>query len=140
MLNEIIEESEAKLMQPLVLAQIGDSVHQLFARREFALKYKVKVNKLSKLVSKVVCAGNQFLTFKAIEQTLTADELDIANRARNTHIHSHAKNFSITEYIYATALEALLGYLYLIGKNERFEEIIQKSIEIAEDKLKTEKY
>ena len=106
-------------MQPLVLAMIGDSVQTLFVREYIAKTYGVKVNKMNKMVSSVVSAGSQFLTFKKIENELKEDEVDIARRARNTHIHTKAKNFSYTEYIHATALEAVIGYLYLSGQEER---------------------
>ena len=127
-----IEENEnlrVQEMQPLVLAMIGDSVQTLFVRKHVAMVYGVKVNKMNKYVSSVVSAGSQFKTFKKIEESLTEAEQDIARRARNTHIHSKSKNFSITEYIYATALEAVIGYLHLTGQEERLDEILTISLE-----------
>lgn len=129
MINEKIEDKQIVQMQPLVLAMIGDSVQTLFVRREIALKYGVKVNKMNKLVSSVVQAGAQFRTFKKIEGELTELESDVARRARNTHIHTKAKNFSYNEYIHATALEAVIGYLYLSGQDERLNFILEKSLE-----------
>ena len=129
MINEKLEDKTINQMQPLVLAMIGDSVQTLFVRTEVAKRYGVKVNKMNKLVSSVVQAGSQFKTFKKIEETLTEQEKDIARRARNTHIHTKAKNFSYNEYIYATALEAVIGYLYLSGQEERLTEILEKSFE-----------
>ena len=113
-------------MQPLVLAMIGDSVQTLFVRTHIATTYGVKVNKMNKWVSSVVSAGAQFKTFKKIEDSLLEDEQNVARRARNTHIHTKAKNFSFSEYIHATALEALIGYLKLQNKIERISEIINK--------------
>lgn len=127
--NFVINENNAKLMQPLVLAMIGDSVQTLFVRTYIASEYGVKVNKMNKMVSSVVKAGSQFKTFKKIEESLFEDEQDIARRARNTHIHSKAKNFSYAEYIYATAFEALVGYLYLTGKTERLNQFLKISLE-----------
>ena len=124
-----VTESQAKTMQPLVLAMIGDSVQTLYVRTYIANKFGVKVNKMNKMVSSVVKAGAQFQTFKKIEDLLLEDEQDIARRARNTHIHSKAKNFSLTEYIYATALEALIGYLHLTGKTERLDWVLKTSLE-----------
>ena len=121
-------------MQPLVLAMVGDSVQTLYAREYIAKNIGVKVNKMNKLVSSVVSAGAQFLSFKEIESELTEEEAGIARRARNTHIHTKAKNFSMNEYIYATALEALFGYLYLSGQKERLEYFLQKSIKTLVDK------
>lgn len=124
-----MEKEKIKQMQPLVLAMIGDSVQTLFVREHIALKYGVKVNKMNKMVSSVVSAGSQFVTFKKIEELLSEEEADIARRARNTHIHTKAKNFSYNEYIHATAFESLLGYLYLAGETERLNEFLNKSLE-----------
>ena len=124
-----MEKEKVKLMQPLVLAMIGDSVQTLFVREYIALNYGVKVNKMNKMVSSVVSAGAQFLSFKKIENELTEEESDIARRARNTHIHTKSKNFSFNEYIHATAFEALLGYLHLTKQNERLEYFLNKSLE-----------
>lgn len=127
--NFLLNASEARLMQPLTLAMIGDAVQTLFVRSHIALKFGVKVNKINKLVSSVVSAGAQFQTFKKIETMLTEEEQDIARRARNTHKNSKAKNFSFGEYIYATALEAVIGYLYLTNQKERLNEILTISLE-----------
>lgn len=124
-----MEKEKIKQMQPLVLAMIGDSVQTLFVREHVALNYGVKVNKMNKMVSSVVSAGSQFVTFKKIEELLSEEESDIARRARNTHIHTKAKNFSYNEYIHATAFESLLGYLYLAGETERLNEFLNKSLE-----------
>ena len=129
-----MEKEKVKQMQSLVLAMIGDSVQTLFVREYIALNLGVKVNKMNKMVSSVVSAGSQFVTFKKIEEELTEEESDIARRARNTHIHTKAKNFSFNEYIHATAFEALLGYLHLIGDEGRLNYFLNKSLE----ELKTE--
>ena len=129
-----MEKEKIRQMQPLVLAMIGDSVQTLFVREHIAVKYGFKVNKINKMVSSVVSAGSQFVTFKKIESELLEDEIDIARRARNTHIHTKAKNFSFNEYIHATALEAVLGYLYLSKEQERLNYFLEKSLE----ELKTE--
>ena len=65
------------------------------------------------------------LLFKVIDE-LTEEETDIVHRARNANIHSKAKNFSIEEYRHATAFEALIGYLYLIGEYDRLDYILTK--------------
>lgn len=124
-----MDKEKVKQMQSQVLAMIGDSVQTLFVREYIAKTYGVKVNKMNKMVSSVVSAGSQFLTFKKIESELREDEADIARRARNTHIHTKAKNFSFNEYIHATALEALIGYLYLSGETERLNYFLNKSLE-----------
>ena len=131
-MSETMQKENVKQMQPLVLAMIGDSVHTLFVRSYIAKEFGVKVNKMNKMVSSVVSAGAQFNTFKKIESSLSEEEQDISRRARNSHIHTKAKNFSYAEYIHATALEALIGYLYLTGQETRLEEILTISLEELE--------
>lgn len=129
MITQSFDEAQVKNLQPLVLAMIGDSVHTLFVREYIAKNHTCKVNKMNKLVSSVVQAGAQFKTFKKLESQLFDDEIEIAKRARNTHIHSKSKNFSYSEYIYATALETLIGYHYLLKNNNRLDYILNLSLE-----------
>lgn len=124
---------QVRLLQPLTLAMIGDAVQTLYVRKYVAINYGVKVNRINKMVSSVVSAGSQFQTFKKIEVLLTEEENYIAKRARNTHKNSKAKNFSYAEYIYATALEAVIGYLYLTQQEERLEKILKISLEELKD-------
>ena len=82
-LFDIYEKKEdVKFMQPLVLAMIGDSVQTLFVRSFIAKEFGVKVNKMNKLVSSVVSAGAQFLTFKKIEESLKTT-IEVSARINN---------------------------------------------------------
>lgn len=125
--RKVLTEVDAFSKQPLVLAMVGDGVHTLYVRTNLALATELKVNALNKLVSSKVNAGAQAKAFFAIKNTLTEREEQVARRARNTNIHSHAKNYSIEEYIHATAFEALLGYLYLSGQDERLQQILKQT-------------
>ena len=58
------------------------------------------------------------------DNILTQDELDIMNRARNHKGTRHPKNTDIITYKYATAFEAIIGYLYLKQDKNRLDEII----------------
>jgi len=53
------------------------------------------------------------------------DELNIIKRARNHKGVGHPKNCDIVTYKHATALEALIGYLKLEGKDDRIEDIME---------------
>jgi ribonuclease-3 family protein len=59
------------------------------------------------------------------EGQLTAEELDIYKRGRNSHTRSHARNADVVTYRVATGLEALLGYWHLTDP-ARLAEILQK--------------
>ena len=51
------------------------------------------------------------------------EELEIIKRARNTKTHSKPKNCDILTYKHATALESVIGYLYINNDLKRIEEI-----------------
>jgi len=124
----ISNEKNIKNMQPLVLAFIGDSVHTLFIREQMVKLGDYKVNSLNRMVKEKVNAGMQCKVFKNIEHLLTEEEHDLAYRARNSVKGQGAKNYSAYEYNYATAFEALIGYLYLTKQNERLNEILNLSL------------
>lgn len=120
--------NDIKNMQPLVLAFVGDAVHTLFVREHMAKLGDYKVNQLNRMVKEKVNAGMQCRVFKALESKLTEDEHDVAYRARNSVKNQGAKNYSSTEYNYATAFEALIGFLYLTNQNDRLNEILELSL------------
>ncbi len=114
---------------PQSLALVGDAVFSLYVRDFVLMNHKINANSLTKMVNSVVNAGNQYKIYRKIENLLTETEIELCHRARNSNMHSKAKNYSVTEYIYATAFEALLGYLYLTDKKERLNEILKLSVE-----------
>ena len=119
---------DVKNMQPLVLAFVGDGVHTLFVRKHFASLGEFKVNQLTRMTKEYVNAGKQCEVFKKIEPILSEDEKDVARRARNEKKGQIAKNYSPAEYNYATAFEAVVGYLYLTEQTERLNQILKISI------------
>ena len=124
----MLKNEKIKNMQPLVLAFIGDSVHTLFVRKHFAMLGDYKVNELNRMVKQKVNAGMQCKIFKKIENSLTEEEHTVAFRARNGVKNQGAKNYSAYEYNYATAFEALVGFLYLTDQEERLNEVLTQSL------------
>ena len=117
---------DARQLNPLVLAFVGDSFFSFYVKTEKVSLEKSKVNNLNSSTAKLVNARSQMEFMFKIMNELTEEENDIVHRARNANIHSKAKNFSIEEYRYATAFEALVGYLYLIKDYERLEYFLTK--------------
>lgn len=112
----------------LVLAYLGDNVYEYYVRR-FLINSKISnVNDLQKNAVNYVSAKNQakFIQEMINDNFFDEEELSIIKRARNHKGVSHPKNCDIITYKYATALEALIGYLKLEGKEERIEIIIKK--------------
>ena len=76
-----------------------------------------------------VKAHAQAEVLKKLETDLTEEEKEIVRRGRNTQTHHIAKNASMQDYMYATAFEALIGYLYLTGQEQRLGEILNQIVE-----------
>lgn len=124
--NNIRTTQDVKMLNPLVMAFVGDSIYSFFIKTKILDVYKSKVNNLTKNTALLVNAKSQQQSLFKIMDLLNEEEMDIVKRARNTNIHTKAKNYSIEEYRYATALEALLGYLYLSGQNARLNNLLNK--------------
>ena len=118
-----LTEQEAVQKESLSLALVGDGVWTLYVREKLILKHDCKSGLLSKKCVDYVNAAAQCKMLYALEGKLTETEEDVARRARNAHTHLRAKNASLDEYKKATALEALIGYLYLTGQDDRLKEI-----------------
>lgn len=125
-------EGNPKELNPMVLAYIGDAVYELFVRMLVIKTEAVKVNTLHQLSVDFVKATSQAKALKSIEDILTEEETGVVRRAKNHKNQSFPKNVSIKEYKMATAFEALLGFLYLLDKKSRLEELMEKSIENLE--------
>ena len=118
-LDATIEKSKAKLMNPVVLAYIGDAVYTLFAREKLAFSGDMKVSAMHTRVSNEVRATAQADFADKLLPVLTEEEADVFRRARNAKKGTRAKSASVAEYNKSTGLEAVFGYLYIIGEHER---------------------
>ncbi len=117
-------KEEVELMSPLTWAYIGDAVFELYIRNKLINETNLKPHKLHIEAIKYVKAKSQAETLNQIYETLTDEEKDIVRRGRNTQNHHLPKNSNVQEYMYATAFEALIGYLYLTKQHTRLKEIL----------------
>ena len=125
-----MEETRARMLNPLQLAYIGDGVWELLVRTRIIYKGR-SARHVHKDAVACVNAGAQAEAFRRIEPLLTEAEADIARRGRNAHAHHAApKNQDAADYRAATALEALIGYLYLIGEEDRLLTLFKHSQEV----------
>lgn len=126
-LNHIPEQ-----MPPHVLAYIGDAVYELFIRAHLINLGITKVNQLHKEAIRYVNASAQAGVLHVLEGSLTEVELSVVRRGRNAKSGRVPKNADMIDYRYATAFEALTGYLYLKDEQNRLKEIFQIAISIIE--------
>ena len=122
------EESDINQMSPLIWAYVGDSVFELYIRTKLVDTTNLKPHKLHIKAINYVKAKAQADMLNKIYESLTEEEKDIIRRGRNAENHHLPKNANVQDYMYATAFEALIGYLYLCKKIERVKEIIEKAV------------
>lgn len=117
-------KEEINLLSPLTWAYVGDCVYELYIRTNLINTTNLKPHKLHIETIKHVKAKSQAEFLKRIQDKLTEEEKDIVRRSRNVQNHHLPKNASVQEYMYATAFEALIGYLYLTKNYSRIKEIL----------------
>lgn len=103
----------------LPLAFIGDGIYELVIRTLILNKGNTQVKKIHNRRAELVNAKTQSGLIQAIHEELTEEEQVICRRGRNSHPHTKAKNASVEDYMWATGLEALCGWLFLEGQMER---------------------
>lgn len=138
-LDKKLDELDVRMIHPLVLAYIGDTIYDLFVRTYLVMAYDVPVNQLHVKAINFVRAKGQADTLRHIENFLTKEELDIVRRGRNAKPGTLPRNATVADYRLATGFESLLGYLYLSGKDERLFEIMDYILESAKEGEKGER-
>lgn len=132
-LIELIERKNEKIdvdtMSPLTWAYVGDSVYELYIRTHLVNTTKLKPHKLHIESIKYVKAKAQAGILNRLMECLTEQEKEIARRGRNAENHHLPKNATVQDYMYSTAFEALIGYLYLTKQDKRLKEILEMCIE-----------
>ena len=125
LINREKNETDVNMLSPLTWAYVGDDVYELYIRTNLVNNTKLKPHKLHVESIKYVKAKAQADLLKSIEKILSEEEKDIVRRARNAENHHLPKNADPADYMYSTAFEGLIGYLYLTKKDERLKEILK---------------
>lgn len=123
-----IEGKDIRSFSPLTLAYIGDAVYEIVIRTIIVEKGNAPVNKLHHKASSLVKAVAQKDAMEKILPLLTEEEEAVYKRGRNAKSYTSAKNASVIDYRIATGFEALMGFLYLMGRNERMLELVKIAV------------
>ena len=110
----------------LELAYLGDTLYDLYVR-EHLIARGGRVGTLHREAVSLVCAHAQSEALSRLEDVLADEERDVVRRARNAR-QSPPKNADPAEYHRATALEALIGWLYVTGQRDRMNEILSLAL------------
>jgi len=122
--NRKLTEADVRMMNPLVLAYLGDTLYDLFIRTYLVLKHSTSVHRLHLKAVEYVKAHAQSDSIHKLEEILSDEEKNIVRRGRNAKPGTVPKNADVNEYRWATGFEALLGYLYLLGREDRILDVL----------------
>ena len=123
--------ADIRTFSPLALAFLGDAVYSLIIRTSVLAKGNRQAEKLHNETTRLVRAQKQAAIGRAVYDLMTPEEQKVYRRGRNSHPMHHAKGASLEEYLQATALETLCGWLYLQGRTDRLMELLRTGMELT---------
>ncbi|WP_298029846.1 Mini-ribonuclease 3 [uncultured Dysosmobacter sp.] len=124
-----LTNDQLRAISSIGLAHMGDAVFELLVRSWLCAHGKATGKGLHQATIRLVCAESQAERAERILPLLTAEELAVFKRGRNAQVKSIPGHASRAQYGEATALEALLGWLFLRGERDRINELFQKMME-----------
>ena len=107
----------------LGLAHVGDAVYELLYRSKLSTDGHTAVAEMHRMTVAFVRAEAQAEAAAKLLPVLTTEEASVYKRGRNAKVNSVPHNADIGQYHAATGLEALFGWLYLLGRTERINEL-----------------
>lgn len=128
-----LSADEIRNISSIGLAHLGDSVYELLVRSHLCAAGKATGKGLHRATVELVKAPAQAERAERILKLLTEEELAVFKRGRNANVHTIPHNASRADYLKATALECLLGWLYLRGDKERINELFCAMMEEETD-------
>ena len=121
-----LPEEQVRRFGTLELAYVGDSVFDLYVRGLLTVQ-GIRTADMHRRAVASVNARAQAASLELLLPLLTQEEAAVVRRGRNVHVHHGApKGVSHQEYSSATALEALLGYLFLTGRSGRLNDLLSR--------------
>ena len=115
----VLSKDQLMSISSIGLAHMGDAVFETLVRTWLCAHGKATGKGLHQATIRLVCAESQAEKAERLLPLLTEEELAVFKRGRNAQVHSIPAHASRAQYAEATALEALLGWLYLSGRRER---------------------
>jgi ribonuclease-3 family protein len=134
MTDEIQSLQRPEILSPLTLAFMGDAVYELFVRRELICQNgSMPAHVLHEKAVELVRCSAQAKAYCFLSDSGLLDETEAAvlRRGRNNSSVKCPKNADLMEYRRATGVEALFGYLFLAGRQERLEELFHRILQEA---------
>ena len=121
--NISLDGSQLQSISSIGLAHLGDAVYELLVRSYLCAQGRATGKGLHRSAVELVRAEAQSQRAERILPLLTEEELQVFKRGRNAHVNTIPHSASRGEYLRATALECLLGHLYLTGQTDRINQL-----------------
>ena len=121
--EQAMNSSEVNRISMLALAHVGDAVYELLVRSMLCRKKHAVVMDLHRQTVSYVNASAQAGAIEKLMPVLDEEEKSVFRRGRNTKVNSVPHNADLADYHTATGLEALFGWLYLLGREDRIFEL-----------------
>ena len=118
-----LDDGQIRDISSIGLAHLGDAVYELLVRSWLCAHAAVELAKAPAQASRA----------EKLLPLLTEEETAVYKRGRNAHVHTIPHSASRADYLKATALECLLGDLYLRGRRERISELFAIMMEEDEN-------
>ncbi len=124
-----LSDDQLRAVNSIGLAHVGDAVYELLVRTWLCAHGRATGKDLHRAAIALVCAPEQARRAQRILPLLTAEEETVFKRGRNAAVHAIPKNATTAQYHQATALECLLGWLYLRGDTARVSDLFDVMME-----------
>ncbi len=133
-IKEKLSLKDIEMLNPLVLAYMGDAVYEVFVRNNIISRGIWQPKQFHKESVSFVKAAAQAEFLESIRELLDEEEEDIVRRGRNAKSGTVPKNAELMDYRNATGFESLIGYLYLKGRFDRLNIIFENILSLRENK------
>lgn len=125
---------QAERLHPLVLAHVGDGYFSLYIRLRLLTLCPEKVRIIHNYSAKMISATMQALAVRQLEQLLDEQEKQVYRRGRNAK-STVPRSATIADYRSSTGFEALVGYLFIAGRQERLLEICDQAFAVISQEI-----
>ena len=124
-----LTDYQLRAISSIGLAHMGDAVFEILVRTWLCAHGKATGKGLHQATIRLVCAESQAEKAERILPLLTEEEMAVFKRGRNAQVHTVPGHASRAQYGEATALEALLGWLWLRGQKDRIGQLFDNMME-----------
>ena len=124
-----LTDDQPRAISSIGVGHTGDAVFEILVRTWLCAHGKATGKGLHQATIRLVCAESQAEKAERILPLLTEEEMAVFKRGRNAQVHTVPGHASRAQYGEATALEALLGWLWLRGQKDRIGQLFDNMME-----------